>query len=144
MPHRTWHFSEGGLSAAESLSLFGPRLRVEVAHPARNLRLGLEAVIDTGSSYSLIDEQVARSLSLPGLDRLDLPGLAGSRRCTLYACRIALPDIDATAEAARALGVRDLAALDPQKPFSFVLGRQQMRERILIYNGRCGEVTVTG
>ncbi len=144
MPYQTWRSSDQGLSAAESLRLFGPRLVVEVAHPARNLWRALAAVIDTGSAYNLIDEQVAKALALPRLQSLDIPSLSGRQRYTLYCCRIVLSGVDTAAEAARALGVRDLAGLDGYKPFAFVLGREQMSERILIYNGRCGEITVTG
>ena len=55
------------------------------------------ALVDTGTSRSCIDMQLAHRLGLPVVDLVMIGGAAGASRHPLYAARIAIPVLEIAA-----------------------------------------------
>ena len=132
------------------LQLEGPKIAIEIAVPtvlAEFLaRSGLPvpparkgfALIDTGASITAVDEDVVASLGIQPIGQMKLSTPSQSRSAWLYAARLtcsgmAMPDPE----------ILDIVGctLQPQG-FIALLGRNFLRNFVLVYDGRAGFFTL--
>lgn len=107
-------------------SLFGPEERITV-------------LIDTGSQYIAIDDGLVKQLRLVQTDRWQVGGVAtGSQRyADVFMAEIEIPS----------LGIREIISVlggfesDPKQ--RGILGRAQLRDCRLVYDGPQGTVTLS-
>ena len=104
------------------------------------------ALVDTGATYSALDEDVARQLGLQPVGTIDTLTAAGKRTCSQFHARIffpgsPLPDV----EAGRLTGV-DLGgqtAPVQNKPILALLGRDLLSRFVFVYNGVLGQFSLS-
>lgn len=137
-------------SPADALVQYGPIVPVDIgfdpvmfaaAFPAAGFRrvpqaCNIPALIDTGSSDSYIDEELAERLQLPLVDQMQVDGASGELTVNVYLAHIALPGLGAT-QHGRLLALR---LNGPVTRHQVILGRTLLRDTILIYDGRSGSV----
>ena len=135
-------------SGQDQLIAFGPTLRVQIGfdpsyHPdhssSPNLpELELPALVDTGATESCIDSALARKLQLPAVDTVRIAGIQGASETVVYLAQIYVPALDYTIFG-RFSGVHLVSG---GQPHSALLGRTFLRNFILTYEGRTGEVVI--
>ena len=96
------------------------------------------ALVDTGAAQSCIDNDLARELVLPVIDRMTVSGAAGARQHDVYAVRVEIPSLEVGQFGAFA-GV-DLAA--GGQPHGILLGRTFLQGTVMIYDGIRAQVTI--
>lgn len=148
-------------SGGEALRMFGPTILVEVgfevsmyaqgANPATvavSLAGGgaqssifriVPALIDTGAGDSCIDEDLATELGLPLVDRQRCSGVGGEHELNLYLGHIRIPSLGQI-RWGRFIGAKLASGGQLHRA---LIGRAQLTEMILIYDGRSGAVTIT-
>lgn len=138
--------------AAEALERHGPSLMVDIdfdqnfdyarqanrgAAPVSRARNVL-ALVDTGASISCIDEVLARELDLPVVDRKRLSGAGGAMEVDFYLAHIVVPGLDFT-QWGRFAAVRLSAGAARHQA---LIGRNFLRQMLLIYDGPAGKVRI--
>jgi hypothetical protein len=137
-------------SPAEALVQYGPTVPVDIgfdpamfaaAYPAAGFRRvpeahSVPALIDTGSSESYIDEELAQRLQLPLVDQVQVDGAQGEMTLNVYLAHIALPGLGAT-QHGRLCG---LPLKTGTASHRIILGRTLLKDTLLIYDGRSGSV----
>ena len=133
----------------EHLARVGPRLPVQIGIPEKLASLhadtGVEipaptegyALFDTGASVTCADENILQSLGLEPVNELDLTTPSGSIKAKVYTCALyfpgyPLPDLDPVFVAGAQLRQQGYIAL---------IGRDIMKDMILIYDGPGARVT---
>ena len=94
----------------------------------------IEALIDTGAGESAIDEELAKQLQLPLIDRIDGSGIGGTEKFNVYLGHIRIAALGYV-QYGRFMGVRLKAG---NQPHQALLGRSLLRQMILVYDGRDG------
>jgi hypothetical protein len=93
----------------------------------------VHALIDTGATDSCIDDAFARTLKLPVIDRSEVDGVGGRALHNVYLAHVNLPELG-TENKGPFIGV-DLSSSQ-----RVILGRDFLRDSILIYNGPAGSI----
>lgn len=135
---------KGSESAADLLARLGPTLLVDLGHrsraapdqrpdlPAKRIR----ALLDTGAGADCIDETLAKALSLPVTDEVEISGIGGRHRALVYMARLYVPSLGRLVFQPFA-GVK-LEAGDQWH--RVILGRTFLRPYRLNYDGGTGQV----
>ncbi len=97
------------------------------------------ALIDTGAADSCIDEDLANELGLPLVDRQTCSGVGGEHELNIYLGHIRIPSLGQI-RWGRFTGARLASGRQLHRA---LIGRAQLTEMILIYDGRTGAVTLT-
>jgi len=128
---------------AGGLLAYGPRLRVQIGFdpshypsvPREEVPIapveGL-ALIDTGAGESFIDDELARRLGFPIVDRREYRGIHGSEMLRVYMAFVTIPGL--VTQSGRFAG----AILSP--PHQALIGRVLLKDTLLIYDGQAGVV----
>jgi predicted aspartyl protease len=141
--------------------MFGPTILVEVgfeasmyAHGANtaavalsvasggaqpNILRAVPALIDTGAADSCIDEDLANELGLPLVDRQTCSGVGGEHELNIYLGHIRIPSLGQI-RWGRFTGARLASGGQVHRA---LIGRAQLTEMVLIYDGPTGAVTIT-
>ena len=132
-----------GADASEKLKKLGPTLQVHVGFdpvfdPAVPSTVNLPAdpilaLIDTGADIACIDDDLAKKLGLPVVDRATCSGAGGSREANVYAAQIVLPD--GYVIHGRFAGVKLQAG---GQSYQVLLGRSNFVHYTIIYDGPSG------
>ncbi|MBI4923211.1 MAG: retroviral-like aspartic protease family protein [Devosia nanyangense] len=129
------------------LVLAGPTLTVNIGFdPDYNsgsgtpnlAAVGVPALIDTGATISFIDDDLAKALDLPIVDKKTFGGIGGAHEANMYLAQIHIPDLTHTLYGE--FGGVKLAAGGQQH--RALLGRMFLRRFDLRYNGGTGEVEI--
>jgi predicted aspartyl protease len=94
------------------------------------------ALIDTGATESCIDEELARELQLPLIDRQPGAGIGGTEEFNVYLGHIRIAALRFL-QYGRFMGVRLAAG---EQPHRALLGRTLLQGMLLMYDGRDGSV----
>ena len=149
MPVIDCGFRDGPLgSGAERLVQRGPILQVNIGlDPEYKYESGstfnsdimqVPALVDTGAVFSCIDDDLARSLGLPLVDRRLFYMLNGKRECNAYLAHIVVPALSLFQH-----GIFYGLTLDEiERPYLAVIGRTFLRDMTLIYDGPTGSVRI--
>jgi len=149
MPIVDCGFRDGPLgSGAEILVQRGPILQVNIGlDPEYKYESGsalnsdimqVPALVDTGAVFSCIDDDLARSLGLPLVDRRLFYMLNGKRECNAYLAHIVVPALSLFQH-----GIFYGLTLDEiERPYLAVIGRTFLRDMVLIYDGPTGSVRI--
>ena len=136
-------------SGAEKLALDGPTLLVDIGFdPKCQYAVNgstfksditqVPALIDTGAALSCIDNELARSLNLPLVDRRVFLSLAGECELNAYLAHIAIPSLSFFQH-----GIFFGVPLFKRPPFfRALLGRTFLRGMVLVYDGPTGSVRI--
>jgi|SRR6267143_2878901 len=127
----------------------GPTLQVVVGHlsaqgttgPAMDrdkLTETVNALVDTGALMSCIDDQLAKKLGLPVIDKQQVSGVAGAGMHDVYMAFIDIPTLT-FGQYGRFMGVHLVAG---GQQHNVLLGRTFLEQMVLIYDGRKGGVTL--
>ena len=96
------------------------------------------ALIDTGASFSAIDEDIAQSLGLPLVDRRVFYLLNGKRELNAYLAHMVVPALSWFQH-----GIfYGLCFAEMDRDYGAVLGRTFLRDMMLVYDGRTGSVRI--
>ena len=98
----------------------------------------IPALVDTGASASCIDDNLARELKLPLVDEQPMGALSGEYKANVYMAQAHIP-VFGTTHYGRLIGVEMVKAGFAQKA---LLGRDFLRDHIMIYDGIRGQVTL--
>ena len=110
---------------------------LQQGQPVPPPRPGL-ALIDTGASFTCIDDQVAKELGLPIIDVVSMSSASHAQhQCNIYPVQISVPPI-LTLQSPRTMG----AALAAQG-LLVLIGRDVLRRCLLVYNGANGQFTLS-
>ena len=134
---------------ASLLIRFGPTLQVTVGHldakdPAVPVLDGgrasesVYALVDTGALESCIDDQLAKKLALPVIDRQQCAGVGGPSTHDVYLALVEIPAL-AFVQYGRFMGVH--LAIGGQR-HQALLGRTLLDGMVMIYDGAKGSVTL--
>lgn len=98
----------------------------------------VRALIDTGAGGECIDEDLARSLTLPVTDEGEISGVGGRHKAFVYMARVWVPELN------RLLfqpftGVK---LRQGDQWHQLILGRSFLRQYTLTYRGGSGEVEI--
>lgn len=136
------------LSSQDLLARFGPTLFVLIGFdqtynprvsPRPSLpQLELPALVDTGASESCIDSALAQRLDLPAVDTGYISGVQGASETTFYLAQIYVPRLNWTIYG-RFAGVHLTTG---GQPHNALMGRDFLRNFVLTYEGRTGDVTI--
>lgn len=96
----------------------------------------LDALIDTGATESCIDEDLAKELQLPLIDRAKGSGIGGTEDFSIYLGYIRIAALGFV-QFGRFMGVKLRAG---QQPHQALLGRSMLKDMLLVYDGRDGSV----
>lgn len=96
------------------------------------------ALIDTGATESCIDDQLAKKLGLPIIDKQPCAGAGGTTTLEVYMAMIEIPSIRFR-QYGRFMGVH-LAAGGQQH--AVLLGRTLLQDMVMIYDGERGSVVL--
>lgn len=96
------------------------------------------ALIDTGASQSCIDRALADSLNLIQVDKITISGVAGPQEHPVYAAHIIAHGLDIV-QFGRFAAVN---LSDGGQYQAVLLGRDFLRNVLMIYDGLRGQVTV--
>lgn len=152
MPRTNAGFSnvKGGPTGAQLLIALGPTLPVEVGFdpqydpsnrqkPAGTPQV-VHALVDTGATGSHVDDELAKGLALPLVDRRTVsPAVGGRREVNVYLAQVHIPSLGLT-EYGRLTGA-DLKMSGQQH--QVILGRSLLKGVVMIYDGVTGQVTLT-
>jgi len=149
MPTTRIGFSDSeSWSGQDKLIAFGPTLHVLIGfdpnfHPDHspfpNLpELELPALVDTGATESCIDSALAQKLQLPAVDTGQISGVQGTSETVFYLAQIYVPSLNYTIYG-RFSGVHLASG---GQPHSALLGRTFLRNFVLTYEGRTGDVII--
>jgi predicted aspartyl protease len=96
------------------------------------------ALIDTGASFTCIDEQAAKDLALPIIDVVTMSSASHAQhQCNVYPVQIAVPPM-LNLQVPRAVG----AALAAQGLLALI-GRDVLQNCLLVYNGGTGSISLS-
>ena len=131
---------------ADLLVRLGPTLKVDIGLKSRskpgakpNLQeKGLLALVDTGAGANCIDEDLARSLSLPLSEVGELIGFDGRKPANIYLARLYIPSLDRLLFE-RLWGAKLQEGDQWQK---VILGRPFLRQYRMIYDAPAGNVEI--
>ena len=127
----------------------GPTIQVVVGHidaqssakpaidPSKATQ-SVAALIDTGAMLSCIDDQLAKTLGLPVIDKQKCAGVSGESTHDVYMAYIDIPNIQFS-QYGRFMGVHLIAG---GQPHSVLLGRNLLQTMVMIYDGERGSVTL--
>ncbi len=143
-------FSDGPFhSGVDLLILRGPTLLVNIGlDPEYNYAetgvalnsdaTQVKALVDTGATFSCIDEDLAQSLDLPLVDRQTMISLSGQCEVNLYLAHVTIP--------AMSFFQRGIfygcSVNEAAWHHRAVLGRTFLRDMVLIYDGPTGSVRI--
>ena len=143
-------FRDGPLgSGAERLVQRGPILQVDIGldpeyrytESGSTFDSGImqvPALVDTGATFSCIDDEIARSLDLPLVDRRSFYMLNGKCECNAYLAHIVVPALSLFQH-----GILYGSPLDEiDRPYRAVIGRTFLRDMVLVYDGPTGSVRI--
>ena len=137
-------------SGAERLAHAGPTLLVDIgfdpkysyAESGSALSSDITqvpALVDTGATFSGIDDALAQSLNLPLVDRQVLCLYGGKRELNAYLAHIVVPALSLFQH-----GIFYGLSFDEiDRPYRAVIGRTFLRDMMLVYDGRTGSVRIT-
>ena len=138
------------LSGRERLLQMGPTLLVDIGfdpdykYTAGGLTFNSDiaqvpALIDTGATFSCIDDALAQSLGLPLVDRHMFWGINGECELNVYLAHIVVPALSFFQH-----GVFfGCSIVQISGVHRAVLGRTLLQNMMLIYDGRTGSVRIT-
>ena len=145
-----FHFSQFPEDQRKGLlAQHGPTIQVVVGHidaqsataPAIDSSKATESVaalVDTGAMLSCIDDQLAKNLGLPVIDRQKCAGANGESTHDVYMAFIDIPGIQ-FAQYGPFMGVHLAAG---GQPHAVLLGRNLLSSMVMIYDGDRGSVTL--
>ena len=92
------------MSGASTLVHLGPTLWVDVGFDPdykygvngtvpKSAAAQVPALVDTGATISCIDDELAKSLALPLVDRQQVSGIGGKHECNVYLAHIVAPTL---------------------------------------------------
>ena len=138
----------GSLSGQDLLVRFGPTIFVLIGFdpayspgvsPRPSLpQLELPALVDTGASESCIDSALAQKLELPAVDTGFISGVQGASETIFYLAQIYVPRLNWTIYG-RFSGVHLTTG---GQPHNALMGRDFLRNFVLTYEGRTGDVII--
>lgn len=98
------------------------------------------ALVDTGANGNSIDAELASDLRLPVIyyDE-EISGSAGKHKADIYLAQIHIPELNRTISG-QFVGVRLAAGGQLHRA---IIGRSFLRDFVLRYDGRTGEVTIS-
>lgn len=139
----TYSTTDKAVPAASVMQLQGPTILVLVGVApvaAENGTLNFQgqqvaALIDTGAFTSCIDEKLAIALALTPIDKQKIGGAAGKQDHLIYLGMIAVPALN-THHKGRFVGVK------MEGSQQVLLGRDFLRDCVLIYSGGTGSITL--
>jgi predicted aspartyl protease len=99
----------------------------------------VEALVDTGAGDSCIDEDLANELQLPLIDRMTCSGVGGEHELNVYLGHIRIPSLGQI-RYGRFIGAKLKVGGQPHQA---LIGRMQISDMILIYDGRTGAVSLS-
>lgn len=124
---------------------FGPTLRVDLGLKSQSVsdkpdlpKKGVRALIDTGAGGDCIDDNLARSLSLPITDEGEISGVGGKHRAYVYTARLYVPSMGLLLFQPFT-GVK---LIEGEQWHQVLLGRSFLRNYRLTYDGPTGEVSI--
>ena len=98
------------------------------------------ALVDTGASANSIDADLAARLGLPVIDvDTAVSGSAGRHLADVYLAQVHIPGLDRTISG-RFTGIRLAAG---GQLHGAIIGRSFLRDFVLSYDGRTGEVSIS-
>jgi predicted aspartyl protease len=96
------------------------------------------ALIDTGASFTCIDDQAAKDLGLPIIDVASISSASHAQhQCNVYPVQISIPPM-LILQSPRTIG----AALAAQG-LLVLIGRDVLQHCLLVYNGGTGSITLS-
>ena len=139
----------GGATGSQLLVAHGPTLRVNIGFdktyklasktpPIPGMK-DINALVDTGAAESCIDNQLAKELNLPVVDKTNIAGVGGKHTVNVYLAQVHIPTLPFTIYGSFA-GV-DLAA--GGQIHRALIGRTFLRNFKMIYEGKTGTVKIT-
>lgn len=137
---------KGGASPADLLVQLGPTILVDIglksrAQPGEPPDLAgkkIKALIDTGAGGDCIDDELAKSLSLPITDEGEISGVGGRHHAYIYTARLYIPSLGQ-------LLFQPFTGVKLQQGDQWhgvILGRSFLRRYRLVYDGRDGSVVL--
>ncbi len=138
-------------ASPNELQQYGPRIRISISAPQMEIdegrAVGLEyppplelfALVDTGSSLTVLNPEVAKTCKLraTGMEQVSAAGAIG--RYVAYAATISFPDHNLErVELIRVIG----CPLPLQQMWSCLIGRDLMRRWLFSYDGTTGDCTI--
>ena len=94
------------------------------------------ALVDTGATQSCVDITFADQLGLPAVDVQPVNGVAGLANHTVYLGQLVVPELEISLPAGRLIGVG-------LHTHQVIVGRDFLRQTIMIYDGSTGSLTIT-
>lgn len=144
MPRAECGFADSdGRLLPEQLEQYGPTIYANVSQPVSAvgqpvLSKVVPFLIDTGATQSCIDSQLAKELMLPVIDRIPMCGISGQHECDVVLCHIQVPSV--THSMSGRFACVELA--NGGQPHSALLGRDFLKDVVMIYDGALGRVTI--
>jgi len=147
---RYWIQERTGLTQREGLREFGPALNIEIAVPdniaellnQQNLPIppshSHTALIDSGASFTAVDEDVLVGLGLPAIDTMPISTPQGTDTRHVYACKISLPGTPIPP----LTPIRVIGCELQTFGHSTLIGRNILSHFLFIYNGVEGSWTL--
>ena len=136
------------MSGRQALVFYGPTLFVEIGFDPAYLSSQLTrpdlppslhpALVDTGAMESCIDSDLAMSLQLPVIDRINVSGAHGSGEVNLHLAQVHVPSLNFTVHGEFA-GVHLQAG---GQPHFALIGRTFLEQFTMNYHGKTGAVTL--
>jgi predicted aspartyl protease len=99
----------------------------------------VEALVDTGAADSCIDEDLAKELNLPLIDKRKCCGVGGEHELNVYLGHIRIPSL-AQLRWGQFIGAKLKIGGQLHQA---LIGRMQIVDMILIYDGRTGAVSLS-
>lgn len=138
---------ENGIAGSNRLVAYGPTLTVDIGFDPNfiigsnvpNLAaVGVPALVDTGATQSFIDDDLAKTLNLPIVDRQKFGGISGEHEANVYLAQIHVPAFPFTIYGP--FGGVNLAA--GGQTHRALIGRTFLMHFQLTYNGKTGAVEI--
>ena len=96
-------------------------------------------MVDTGAPFSCIDDDLARSLDLPLVDRQTMISLSGPSELNFYLAHVTIPAMSFFQR-----GIFHGCSINEAAwHYRVVIGRTFLRDMTLIYDGPTGSVRIT-
>jgi predicted aspartyl protease len=99
----------------------------------------VEALVDTGAVESCIDEDLAKELNLPLIDKRKCCGVGGEHELNMYLGHIRIPSLGQI-RWGQFIGAKLKMGGQPHQA---LIGRMQIVDMILIYDGRTGAASLS-